>query len=619
MTKEFYRNDGDRNMWETIVFYKKKSRKNKDGGSKIISCGNPNSKKCHGRFLAGIILVAFFILIPLFKGPYYVGHDTKFHIANILSIESQIAEGRIPTSPISNQIGYGLGYGTRLFYPPLSHTFTAYVSAFFSSFGFTTVDCLKLVHFLMLSFSGVTMYFLSYRLTKSYKIAFFSGVIYMLFPYHISDIYARDSLAECFLFPFLPMILSGIYELLEGNTARFYPLFVIGYIGGICSHFTLMIYFTFLLSVFLLISWRRVFQKSFLLPFCIAAFCVLGSCAFFLSGMLENRFLADYVVFEPGEMNKKIAKTALWPFEYLNIFPPFWGGVKFHFPVVLCLLMAGTFLKRKQITFPKYSKNFLLFGCLAFFFSTKLFPWKWMPNFLQMIQFPWRFEVFLSMTVSLYAPLCLKAFKRETTVLCENKNYSLMKKYCPTLLLLLLLGSAYLAISQPGDETVRLDNIWWNGGMGWQKEYLPVAAKKNKEYLKNKKQTISFMKVEGQYKILENHMPELRFSITSGASASYSDTPSAASNPLSASSGAPCVIELPRIYYPGYQLLSEKGEALPLNMSSQGLLTAEIPGEGVYTLRYTGTFFLRTARTISVLTLLLGALGYTLFYRAQRS
>lgn len=121
----------------------------------------------HGGFLLRLCLAAFLVSIPLLKEPYSAGHDTKFHIANILSIENQIFEGQIPTSPIADRIGYGLGYGTRLFYPPLAHTVTAYVSAFLSFFGFTVTDSLKLVHFLMLSFSGITMYFLAFRLTKN--------------------------------------------------------------------------------------------------------------------------------------------------------------------------------------------------------------------------------------------------------------------------------------------------------------------------------------------------------------------------------------------------------------------------------------------------------------------
>lgn len=535
------------------------------------------SRQKHFLYIIGLFFVSFLVMVPHFTNSYHAGHDTKFHTANVLSIEEQVLEGRVPTSPILDKIGYGLGYGTRLFYPPLSHTTTAYITAFLSSFNLTVFDSFKLVHFFILFFSGVTMYFLSYRLSKSEKIAFFSAIIYMTFPYHISDIYVRDSLAECFIYPFLPMILSAIYELLEGNVKKFYPLFVIGYVGGILSHFTLMIYFTLLLLIFLLVSRKEVFQKKFLVPFLLSSISVLGIFSFFLSSLIENRLLVDYVVFESGEMTKRISKTALYPFEYLNIIPSLQSNIKFYFPIILLLLIIITFVRRKQISFPKYTKNFLIFGFIAFFLSTKLFPWRLVPNIFQMIQFPWRFEIFVGLIVSLFAPLCLKSRNSKPLFI---------------LLLFIFLISSYHAIASPSEEIMQLDNIWWNGGMGWQKEYLPIVAKQNKDYLKNKKQTISFVEGEGEYKILENQVPNLVVQINVERDS---------------------VIELPRVYYPGYQLTSKRGEKVPIQMSEYGLLQAEISSEGIYTLKYTGTCLNRVTKKLSVIIITLNFLGYGIY------
>ena len=541
------------------------------------------SKQNHLLYIIGLFFIAFLVMVLFFIRSYHAGHDTKFHVANVLTIEEQVLEGRVLTSPILDKIGYGLGYGTRLFYPPLAHTVTAYLSFVLSHIHFTVLDSFRFVHLLLLFFSGVTMYFLSYRLSKSQKIAFFSSVIYMSFPYHISDIYVRDSLAECFIYSFLPMILSSVYELLEGNVKKFYPLFIVGYVGGVLSHFTLMIYFTLLLLVFLLVSRKQVFQKKFLVPFFLASISVLGIVSFFLSSLIESRLLVDYVVFESGEMTKRIFKTALYPFEYLNVIPSLQSDIKFYFPIILLLLMLVTFVRRKQISFPKYTKNFLIFGFVAFFLSTKLFPWKLVPNIFQMIQFPWRFEIFVGLIVSLFAPLCLK-----------SRN----SKPLSILLLLIFLISSYHAIASPSEEIMQLDNIWWNGGMGWQKEYLPIVAKQNTDYLKKKKQTISFVEGEGEYKILENQVPNLVVQIDVEGDS---------------------IIELPRIYYPGYQLTSKKGKKVPIQMSEYGLLQAEISNDDIYTLKYTGTFLNRTTRKLSVIILTLNFLGYSIYYYKRKN
>jgi len=540
-------------------------------------------KNNHFVFIVFLFFVTFLVLLPLFMNSYHAGNDTKYHIANVLSMENQILEGKIPTSPILDKIGYGLGYGTRLFYPPLSHTMTAYITAFLSFFRLTVLDSFKFVHFLLLFISGVTMYFLSYRFSKNQKIAFFSAIIYMTFPYHISDIYVRDALAECFLYPFLPIILLAVYELLDGNTKRFYPLFVTGYVGGILSHLTLMVYFTTFLSIFLFISRKKVFQKQFLIPFGIACISVFGITLFFLLPLIENRLLIDYVVFEPGEMTKRIVSTALYPFEYLNIFPFLQSNIKFYFPVVLLLFILMTFIKRKHISFPKYTKNFLVFGLVAFFLSTKLFPWKFVPSIFQMIQFPWRFEIFVGLIVSLFAPLCLK-----------NMN----SKPLFIVLLLLFLASSYHAIALPSKEVINLDHIWWNGGMGWQKEYLPIVAKQKKDYIKRKKQTISFIEGEGKYQILENQVPNLKVQMT------VTET---------------SLVELPRIYYPGYYLISEKNEKVSTTMSENGLLQVSILKSGIYNLKYTGTFLNQVSRKISILTITLNFLGGFYYYKRKNT
>lgn len=94
-----------------------------------------------------------------------------------------------------------------------------------TTLGVGTLDTMKIVYTVSLLLSGFTMYFFSYKLLKSRKLAFLSGLIYMAIPYHLSDIYVRDAIAETFLFPFLPLILLGVYNLLEGNKKAFYAVY----------------------------------------------------------------------------------------------------------------------------------------------------------------------------------------------------------------------------------------------------------------------------------------------------------------------------------------------------------------------------------------------------------
>ena len=192
------------------------------------------------KFLGVIILVGIITMLPMFLSSYKSSHDTKFHLANIVSLTEQIENNFFFPSKIVSNIGNDFGYGTALFYSPLAHYPTAYLNVIINN---PTIS-LKIVHFLGLILSGVTMYLLAKTVSKNRFLGLLSAIIYMLFPYHLSDIYIRDSLDENFLFVFLPLIFLGLYELLNNNYKKFYIYFIIGYVGGIFSHLIIMCYLT---------------------------------------------------------------------------------------------------------------------------------------------------------------------------------------------------------------------------------------------------------------------------------------------------------------------------------------------------------------------------------------
>lgn len=531
-----------------------------------------NNFKSSNTFYILILLgIAFLVMLPMFIEPYHALDDTKFHVANIEVMKEQILAGNIIINPILAKIGYGLGYGTGLFYPPLAHLVMALVAALFSN----TLLAMKLVHFLVLFLSGVTTYFLAYHLTKKKHVAFFSAIIYMLFPYHLSDIYVRDAQAECFIFIFTPMILLGLCYLLENDKRKFYPLFIIGYVGAILSHFTLTIYLTILLICFLIPSRKKIFTKQFLIPFLIASLCVMGLTLPFLINLIQNYMVGDYVVFNSNEMAKRIWKTALIPFEYVNIFFFLQNDIKKNLSLIILILLSLTIIKRKQLTFFPYISNFLIFGIVAFILSTKIFPWLVMPSFIKMIQFPWRLEIFVGITVSLFAPICLQNISFEKLIF---------------LIFLFIFSSFIVIIPNLKGKVIDINNIWYNGGMGWQKEYLPIKAKENIIYLKHKKNRIDITNGIGTVKLLDDMVPYLKFNLECSTT---------------------CTLELPRIYYPGYTLKNiTTNNRLSLEMSDNGLIQAS-GTSGIYILEYKGSNWFRISIIISLITFITSVLLYT--------
>lgn len=510
-----------------------------------------------------IILIAVVLMLPMFMNAYHAGHDSVYHITNIMAIEEQLQAGKVVPSPILDHIADGLGYGSQMFYPPFAHMLTAYLSAYL--FQGDVLLSLKVVHFLFLALSGLTMYEASYRFTKNKKVAFFASLIYMSFPYHLSDIYIRDALAECAVFVFLPMILSGVYALLQQDKKHFYPLFILGYTGGILSHLTLMIYFTLFLAVFLFVYRRQVFKKTFMIPFCVATFLVLMLTSFFWVRLLILRISGSYVVFSASEMAKRIAKSGLYPLDYFNIFQGMdVHDVEYYFYPVVILLLIFTF-KQGIKDFP-YQKGLVVVGILAIILSLKIIPWKYAPDFLKTIQFPWRLLMFSGLVISMLAPFCLR--KVRSVWLLSG-------------LTLLLLLSTIPAIHFSSDVVIDMDNIKWNKGMGWQREYLPVQAKK---YLaENKRDQEIYSSADIEVKIIKNQVPDLTWQIET-------------KNKVT--------LELPRIYYKGYVVEDSKGNQYPLRESKNGFLEVDISLSDTYSLTYPGTLGMRIARKVSLFTLL---------------
>ena len=164
-------------------------------------------------------------------------------------------------------------------------------------------------------------------------------------------------------------------------------------------------------------------------------------------------------------------------------------------------------------------------------------------------------------------------------------------------LTLLLLLSTIPAIHFSSDVVIDMDNIKWNKGMGWQREYLPVQAKK---YLaENKRDQEIYSSADIEVKIIKNRVPDLTWQIET-------------KNKVT--------LELPRIYYKGYVVEDSEGNQYPLRESKNGFLEVELSSSGTYSLTYPGTLGMRIARKVSVLTILvlLGSWGIILIRDCRR-
>lgn len=518
-------------------------------------------KKC----ILVIFVVALVMMLPMFTSSYKSSNDTKFHLINIEYLTKQIDKDFLNPSKVVGYIGNDFGYGTNLFYPPLGHYSAAYLNTVIDN----PVISIEIIHFVGLFLSGITMFLLSKILSKNNYIGLISAVIYMLFPYHLSDIYIRDALGETLIFIFIPLIFLGLYELLNDNKKRFYLYFVIGYVGGMLSHLTMMTYLTVIIFVFLIFKYK--FTLKYLKQFILASIFILAITSPFIVGLLEQRLLGTYNVFKEGVMVQGTWGNALMPLRYLFVGEN-WGTeyIRYYIDLIVLILLFFTFKKYKQYN-NKYYNYILEFGIISFIISSMLFPWDLLPKSFRIIQFPWRFVTFVSVAVSVLAPLCISKFSD--------------KKMLSIVLIIFMVLLAQPNLRQASNEVIDISNIEQWYGMGWQREYLPVSAVENSDYFDNRNHDIIVKEGETNIEIISNDVPYLEFTLDNSA-----------------------IVELPRIYYIGYTLVDENNNEVNFYENENGFIEANLES-GTYKLDFTGTKYDKLAKIIC----LISVVGFGVF------
>ena len=130
------------------------------------------------------------------------------------------------------------------------------------------------------------------------------------------------------------------------------------------------------------------------------------------------------------------------------------------------------------------------------FLSTNIFPWDLLPQSFRMIQFPWRFESYVAISVSLLAPLCLKYLKGNKKIIITFVSIFLMVGIASVSF------STKYDISLDDSDCINSNFTDYNAGMGWQKEYLPSNTFYNMDYYNNRSKDIIIKLGSGEVNII---------------------------------------------------------------------------------------------------------------------
>lgn len=523
-----------------------------------------------------IIIASIIISIPLANKSLNIYRDDGIqHICRIIGTEQTLADKQFLPMIMSNLCN-NFGYSWNIFYSPL----TAYMSVMFRIFNFSYVNCLKLCMFVIVLLSGLTMYKLTFRITKNKKLATLVSIIYILAPYRITDMYTRTALAELASFIFIPIVFEGLY-IIVNEEKKSYKL-ALGAAGLILTHQVIAMYTAIICFVYLIVFFKKLKSKTVLKNIGVnLLFCILMT-SFYWVGLLQHYFSTSYEVFVPGRMEReevlifykaKFSQLFITSSEQTMIYA-------IGLLSVIGLVLTPIAYKKIPEEYKKTYMFFLITGVILIGMTLSIFPFEKLPQALTMLQFTFRLFTFTSFffafVVATNFAILIKNFKTLDIVVLLTISILLLVPYKSKLDFNLKDNEERLINGvRITENTGRV-----HAGMA-SMEYLPTKAFKNLKYIANRKDEAI---------VLDND------------EAVISDYTKQASNMNCKISNInkETTIELPYIYYLGYRVYAN-GQEITYTESDNGFIQINIAKDSQIKVKYLGTNEMLISYAVSII------------------
>lgn len=543
-----------------------------------------------------IFVFAVLLLLPSINGKFHLGDDSLFHMANI-----KVSADNLPFSVFSKilpDLANNFGFGVGIFYPPLPHIVGAFIYKIINVFGMGVVTTETILHFLIFFTSGITMYWLGKVVFKDDKKGLFAALFYITYNYFFVDVIVRDALNESFMFVFMPLVFLGLYYLFNNHDVkRFYLFFVIGYIGLMYSHLVMSVWFTIFLLLFLLFYVKEIFKKKNFWHLCLAALMILIFTSTFTVPMMEHKLSGvDYVSFIERKWTYDSVWTMPWHGFFLNYSYATGSGVdagviysNLNFIVIIffALALIRILQKKTDKTLCRFLLAVASFGIFGIILNTFKSFWLYVPSLLLSIQFPWRLSQFVGFGFALVAAEGL------TTYL----NLFKAKFINVALIILLAFLGAFVVINNNKTTFSKDFDLSDLLTYGSTREHFPAKIYENIDDFWNKKYKITILDGDANVNILADDTPYMKFEVKN-----IDDT---------------VKLELPRVYYLGYEITDEDGNVMDYECNDPGYVSVNIDKEGIYEVSYTGTTAYKIAFVIKIV-MLFAIVCYLIYYRTTK-
>lgn len=452
-----------------------------------------------GCFAGGIVLLSPF----LFSNQWFEGNDFLYHYNVIQAYDSALHSGQFFYKVLPN-IANDYGYGTGYFYGTLPAKVTVLVKNLLQCSYF---DAIKVTVYLVFSLSAIFMYFFANRVLKNIRKALFASLLYVTFPYYVSNLYVRFAYSEVFICLFIPLVLWGMYELLYLNNGKaFLVLFTIGTTAMVLTHMSIAVWVCLVCLIMILLNFRKFFSESRWLLFLFSCGLILCLTSYYTLALIEH--FGAYRVSNPDVMNTAAAKVyegANFPALYYNQYPltlpffsvfPYISAVFYFAIVVFAVRRLKTTKAHNKLIFLEnpivrddFDRKLMVVFCaiaiFVFLSMTKISVWWFItPSVLRMIQFSSRLLNIFIIMLALLAPSAYKGIKKRKhrkiavclTICVISYTSLIFSSFYPTI--------AYKIVSEENLST----NLVINRGCGDQFEYLPQIA--DSDYMRERNNVI---------------------------------------------------------------------------------------------------------------------------------
>ncbi|MBR3614064.1 MAG: hypothetical protein IKL55_02670 [Clostridia bacterium] len=529
-----------------------------------------------------IILVACILGIPLLNSKLNVYYDDGIqHIARALGTKEAFKENALFPNVISS-FSNGYGYSWNLFYGPLSVYGICLINVIINDL----LISYKIFVFLCMFLSGIYMYKFVKEISGNNDVGILAGILYMTFPYHLTDLYTRNALGEYVSFLFIPLVFLGLYRLFYSEKKTY--LLAVGAIGLILTHNLSTIIVAFFSLIYVIFNLEKLTDKKILKKILINIVFIMLITSFYWIPMIEAIVSCNYQVYEDGMMSTS-ESTARHGLALKQLFITMNdGSYVFELGPHIIIMLALSIMTFRLIR-PQFKQQYVLFficGLLSLWMSTKYFPWKYLPEEFSIIQFPWRMLMMAAFFLS---------------VVCAINMYAIIKKFnfkdvivISTISILYILAFANVLIVYDEEPLTNIANLnlgKYSGkeyevvaGCG-KGEYLPVNAYKNRFYVATREQGMYVLEgkaiIENQNKNGSNYKASVKT-----LDAEYT------------------LFELPYVYYPGYEITLDSLK-LQNYETENGFLGFVLGKEesGEIEVRYKGTVTMKVSMFISIMSL----------------